>query len=256
MSLTFLSRLLLPTLLSVSLFVPAHAQSKPKPKPKVDPVLEQQILEVLRKNPEVLYQVLRKYAEEKRAEEERKEKADRLAAIQKFFQNSPAVIGSSPTTGATNNKLLLVKFADFQCSGCLQSNEAVKKFMAKHKDRVTLVFKNFPLTQRHPQALPAAKAAWAAHKQGKFWEYHDELFANQAKLSEAFYLETAQKLKLDLPKFRTDYEAADQAIVNDFTLGRRLDIEKPPALFLNGEQLTNTASLEELEKVLARIDKK
>jgi protein-disulfide isomerase len=255
MSPTFLSRLLLAALLSVSLLIPTSSQAKPKPT-KVDPVLEQQVLEILRKNPEILYQVLKKYAEEKRAAEEQQEKADRLAAIQKFFQNSPAVIGNSPTTGATNNKLLLVKFADFQCSDCLPSNEAVKKFMAKHKDRVTLVFKNFPLTQRHPQALPAAKAAWAAHKQGKFWAYHDELFANQAKLGEAFYLEIAQKLKLDLPKFRADYESADQAIVTDFTLGRKLDIEKPPALFLNGQQLTNTDSVEELEKILAKIDKK
>jgi protein-disulfide isomerase len=254
MSPTFLSRLLLSALLSGSLLIPVPAHSKPKP--KVDPVLEQQVLEILRKNPEILYQVLRKYAEEKRAAEEQQEKADRAAAVQKFFQDSKAVIGGSPTMGSTSNKILLVEFSDFQCPYCAKSHAVLQQFMAKHKDRVTLVYKNFPLTQLHPQALPSAKAAWAAHKQGKFWEYHDVLFANQAKLSEEFYLETAQKLKLDLPKFRADYAAADQSIVNDYSLGRKLDVQATPTLFMNGQLLTNAVSIEELEKLLAKVDKK
>jgi protein-disulfide isomerase len=195
MSPTFLSRLLL-ALLSASFLMPAPAFAQSKPKPKVDPALEQQVLEVLRKNPEVIYQVLKKFGEEQRAEQERKAKTEQVAAIQKLFQDPKTLIASSPTIGSTSNKILLVEFSDFQCPYCSKSQEILKQFMAKHKDKVTLVFKNFPLTQVHPEALPAARAAWAAQQQGKFWEYHDELFANQAKLSNNFYLDTAKKLKV------------------------------------------------------------
>jgi protein-disulfide isomerase len=254
MSPTFLFRLLLSVLSSASLLMPAtsFAQSKPK----VDPVLEQQVLEVLRKNPEVIYQVLKKFGEEQRAELERKAKAEQVAAIQKLFQDPKALIASSPTIGSTSNKILLVEFVDFQCSGCGKSYEIVKQFMAKHKDKVTLVFKNFPLTQLHPEALPAARAAWAAQQQGKFWEYHDELFTNQAKLSNNFYLDTAKKLNLNLARFQSDYGIADTAILNDFKLGRKLDVQQTPVLVMNGLIIENPGSIAELEQLLAKAEKK
>ena len=252
MSPTFLSRLLLSGLLSASFLLPAQAQ----PKPKVDPVLEQQILEVLRKNPEVLYQVLKNFGEEQRAAQERKARADQLAMIQKLFQDPKALIGDSPTIGSASNKILLVEFSDFQCPDCGKSYEVVKQFMAKHKDKVTLVFKNFPLTQVHPEALPAARAAWAAQQQGKFWEYHNELFSNQAKLSNNFYLDTAKKLNLNLAKFQADYGIADTAILNDFKLGRKVDVQQTPALILNGLVIENPGSIAELEQLLAKAEKK
>jgi protein-disulfide isomerase len=254
MSPTFLSRLLL-ALLSASFLMPAPAFAQSQPKPKVDPALEQQVLEVLRKNPEVIYQVLKKFGEEQRAEQERKAKAEQVAAIQKLFQDPKTLIASSPTTGSTSNKILLVEFADFQCPGCGKSYEIVKQFMAKHKDKVTLVFKNFPLTQIHPEALPAARSAWAAQQQGKFWEYHDELFANQAKLSNNFYLDTAKKLNLNLAKFQSDYGIADTAILNDFKLGRKVDVQGTPVLILNGMVLENPQSLTELEQLLVKAGK-
>jgi protein-disulfide isomerase len=252
MSPTFFSRLLLSMLLSVSFLVPAHAQSKPKP--KVDPVLEQQVLEVLRKHPEVIYQVLKKFGEEQRADQERKAKVEQTAIIQKLFQDPKALIGSSPTRGSSNNKILLVEFSDFQCPYCAKSNEVLKQFMTKHQDKVTLVFKHFPLTQSHPEALPAASAAWAAHQQGKFWEYQDELFNNQTKLGNNFYLDTAKKFKLNLAKFQSDYALAETAILNDFKLGRKVDVQGTPVLILNGVTVENPGSIAELERLLAKAE--
>jgi protein-disulfide isomerase len=254
MSPTFLSRLLL-ALLSASFLMPAPAFAQSKPKPKVDPALEQQVLEVLRKNPEVIYQVLKKFGEEQRAEQERKAKTEQVAAIQKLFQDPKTLIASSPTIGSTSNKILLVEFSDFQCPYCSKSQEILKQFMAKHKDKVTLVFKNFPLTQVHPEALPAARAAWAAQQQGKFWEYHDELFANQAKLSNNFYLDTAKKLKLNLAKFQSDYAIADTAILNDFKLGRAVDVQGTPTLILNGMVVEDPQSIAALEQLLIKVGK-
>lgn len=219
---------------------------------KVSPQLEKQILEVIRRNPAVMLEVLQKYAIEQQAKEQ-KAQADALKLARK---DTKSLIGDSPTTGASNRQIVMVAFSDFQCPYCATADKSVKQFMAKHKDKVTLVYKYFPLTQIHPEALPAARAAWAANKQGKFWEYHDALYTNQAKLSEAFYVETATSLKLDLNKFNADRKIADNAIVEDFKLGRKLGIDGTPTFIINGEVVTGAASLADLEKALAQVAKK
>ncbi len=219
---------------------------------KVSPQLEKQILEVLRRHPDVLLEVLQKYAIEQQAKEQ-KAQAD---AIRQVRKNTKALIGDSPTMGASNRQIVMVAFSDFQCPFCATADKSVKQFMAKHKDQVTLVYKHFPLTQIHPEALPASQAAWAANKQGKFWEYHDALFANQAKLGEAFYLETATSLKLNINKFNADRKIADNAIVEDFKLGRKLGIDGTPTFIINGEVVTGAASLADLEKALGQVSKK
>lgn len=218
---------------------------------KVNPQLEKQILEVIRRNPAVMLEVLQKYAIEQQAKEQ-KAQADAITLARK---DTKSLIGDSPTTGASNRQIVMVAFSDFQCPYCATADKSVKQFMAKHKDKVTLVYKYFPLTQIHPEALPAARAAWAANKQGKFWEYHDALYTNQAKLSEAFYLETATSLKLDLNKFNADRKIADNAIVEDFKLGRKLGIDGTPTFIINGEVVTGAASLADLEKALAQVKK-
>ena len=219
---------------------------------KVNPQLEKQILEVLRRHPEVMFEVLQKYAIEQQAKEQKAQ----AEAIKQVRKNTKALIGDAPVMGASERKIVMVEFSDFQCPFCATANKSVKQFMAKHKDKVTLVYKHFPLTQIHPEALPAARAAWAANKQGKFWEYHDALFANQAKLSETFYLETATGLKLDLNKFNVDRKIADNFIVEDFKLGRKLGIDGTPTFIINGEVVTGAASLADLENALAKVTKK
>ncbi len=219
---------------------------------KINPQLEQQVIEVLRRHPEVLLEVLQKYT----IEQEQKQQKIQAEAIKQARKNTKALIGDSPTTGATNRQIVMVEFSDFQCPFCATATKNVKEFMAKHKDQVTLVYKHFPLTEIHPEALPAAGAAWAANKQGKFWEYHDALFANQANLGEILYLETANSLKLDLKKFNADRKIADNFIVQDYQLGRKLGINGTPTFIMNGEVITGSATLADLEKALAKVSKK
>jgi protein-disulfide isomerase len=218
---------------------------------KVSPQLEKQVLEVLRKHPEVLLEVLQKYT----IEQEKKQQQAQLEALKQVRKNTKALIGDSPVMGASDRQIVMLVFSDFQCPFCATANKSLKEFMAKHKDKVTLVYKHFPLTQIHPEALPAARAAWAANKQGKFWEYHDALFANQAKLGEAFYTETATSLKLDLKKFDADRKVADNFIVEDFKLGRKVGVDGTPTFIMNGEVVTGAASLADLEKALAKVKK-
>ncbi len=219
---------------------------------KVTPQLEKQILEVIRRNPDAIVEILQKYAIEQQA----KEKKVQAEAISKVRKNTKAMIGDSPVSGASNRQIVMVAFSDFQCPYCASADKSIKQFMAKHKDRVTLVYKYFPLTQIHPEALPAARAAWAANKQGKFWDYHDALYANQAKLGEAFYIETATKLRLDLNKFNADRKLADDFIVQDFKLGRKLGVDGTPTFIMNGEVVTGAASIADLEKAFAQVSKK
>ena len=218
---------------------------------KVSPQLEKQVLEVLRKHPEVLLEVLQKYT----IEQEKKQQQAQLESLKQVRKNTKALIGDSPVMGASDRQIVMLVFSDFQCPFCATANKSLKEFMAKNKDKVTLVYKHFPLTQIHPEALPAARAAWAANKQGKFWEYHDTLFANQAKLSEAFYTETATSLKLDLKKFDADRKLADNFIVEDFKLGRKVGVDGTPTFIMNGEVVTGAASLADLEKALAKVKK-
>jgi protein-disulfide isomerase len=218
---------------------------------KVNPQLEKQILEVIRRHPDVMLEVLQKYA----IEQQQKDQKAQAEVIKQVRKNTKALIGDSPTIGAANRQIVMVEFSDFQCQFCAAAEKNVKEFMTKHKE-VTLVYKHFPLTQIHPEALPAARAAWAASKQGKFWEYHNALFANQAKLAEPLYLETANTLKLDINKFNADRKAADSAIVRDFTLGRKLGIDGTPTFIINGEVVSGAATVADLEKVLAQVTKK
>ncbi len=149
---------------------------------KPSPELEAQVLQIIRNNPQVILESVQAYQEK----EQKKIQAARQSFFQQMMTNPAAVIAESPTTGAPEKKIVLLEFSDFQCPFCAQAHESVKQFMDKHQDQVTLTYKYFPLTSIHPQAMPAAKAAWAASQQGKFWEYHDALFEVPKKSGRRF----------------------------------------------------------------------
>ena len=126
--------------------------------------------------------------------------------------------------------------------------------MVKHGDKVTLVYKNLPLTEIHPQALPAAKAAWAAGKQGKFWEFQNALFENQQQLGDGFYEKTAKSLNLDINQFNRDRKSnkANLAVQRDIKLAEDLGIDATPILAINGQLVSGAVQLSELEALLTQ----
>jgi protein-disulfide isomerase len=130
--------------------------------------------------------------------------------------------------------------------------------MDKHKDRVTLAYKHFPLTRIHPQALPSAKAAWAAQQQGKFWEFHNALFEQQDKLGDDLYLTTATKLNLNVEKFNRDRgsKGATEAIEKDQKLAQSLGLDGTPFFIINGKTFSGAVDLSEMEAVLEQVSKK
>ncbi|BDI19197.1 hypothetical protein ANSO36C_49990 [Nostoc cf. commune SO-36] len=114
-----------------------------------------------------------------------------------------------------------------------------------------MVYKNLPLSSIHVEALPSAKAAWAAHQQGKFWQYHDALFTNQKQLGEALYSDIAKKLNLDLGKFKGDLTLATPAITKDIQLAEKLAVAGTPFFVINSPTFSGVVQLADIKSILA-----
>lgn len=108
----------------------------------------------------------------------------------------------------------------------------------KYPGKVRLVFKNFPL-RNHKLAQPAAKAALAAGKQGKFWEYHDKVFEKYNKLNEELFVQFAMELDLDMDRFSKERGSPEIAslINRDLREGSRIGVRGTPTIFVNGKRL-------------------
>ena len=113
-----------------------------------------------------------------------------------------------------------------------------EQVLDKYPTDVKIVFKHFPLSF-HQQAMPAALASMAAEKQGRFWEYHDELFRQQASLSQDKYLEIAGNMDLDLKQFSLDMmrPSIRNKIDEDISDGKKAGISGTPSIFVNGRIL-------------------
>lgn len=165
-------------------------------------------------------------------------------------------LAKSPIEGNAQADLTLVEFSDFQCPFCRESQATLEALRNKYGKRLRIAFVNFPLSM-HPQAQNAALAAWAAHQQGHFWEYHDRLFARQEKLGDELYIEIAKELKLDLGRFNQDRasDKAAKAIEADKVQGRKVGVNGTPTFVLNGIPLVNPP-IDLVEQVVVAWEKR
>lgn len=150
--------------------------------------------------------------------------------------------------GKADSKVVFMEYGDFQCPGCGGMHPTVKNLIEKYEDQMTFVFRNFPLTQIHPNALVAAAAAEAAGLQGKYWEMHDKLFESQdawKSVSVKDRINTfagyAKELGLDVEKFRTDIASDNvtKKVNYDLALGKKINVSSTPTFILNGKELSN-----------------
>ncbi|MDH3390603.1 MAG: DsbA family protein [Desulfobulbaceae bacterium] len=113
-----------------------------------------------------------------------------------------------------------------------------EQVLDKYPDNVKIVFKHYPLAF-HDQALPAALASLAAGEQGKFWEYHDELFLHQNSLSNEKYIEIAQNMGLDLKMFSLDMmrPSIRKKVEQDISDAQKAGVTGTPTLFVNGRKV-------------------
>jgi protein-disulfide isomerase len=160
--------------------------------------------------------------------------------------------GEGPSLGSKNAKVTIVEWSDFQCPFCGQARPTLQEIERTYKNDVKVVWRNQPLTAIHPNALPAAKAAMAAAKQGKFWEMHDLMFAHQQELSEAKYEEWAKQIGLKVARWKKDKESPQiaSAIEKDARYGMQVGADGTPTFFINGKLIAGALPFESFKTVI------
>ena len=134
-------------------------------------------------------------------------------------------------------KVTVVEFADFECPFCRTFSPALKKAVTRLQDKgVRLVFKHFPVSV-HTRAVASGRAAYAVHKQGKFWEYHDLLYQKAPKLSDSALGEYARSIGVDMEAFEAvrGSERSELVVASDKKEGLRAGCEGTPTIFVNGK---------------------
>lgn len=159
---------------------------------------------------------------------------------------------AGPEKGPLNAAVTIVEFSDFQCPFCGKFEPAVNHVMAAYPRQVRLVYRNYPLTDLHPDAQKAAEAAQCARDQDKFWEMHDLLFAEQASLSVEALKEKAGRLGLDTKTFDQclDSGKSRDVIAADRRDGDELGIMGTPASFINGRFTSGAISESDLKSLI------
>lgn len=157
----------------------------------------------------------------------------------------------APVKGPTKALVSLVEFSDFECPFCGETVTVLRQLLAAYPTQVRLSFKHYPLPM-HAEAPLAHEAALAAGAQGKFWEMHDLLFANQDKLKREDLIAKAKFLNLDMARFLSDLDGHHfkQAVEADRKEGNRLGVDGTPYFFINGHGLSGTASLADFKRLV------
>jgi len=158
----------------------------------------------------------------------------------------------APSRGPADARVTVEEWSDFQCPFCSRGAQTVTQLRQKYGDKIRIVFRQAPLPF-HDHARQAALASLAAHEQGRFWEFHDALFAHQNALDRASLEALAGKLGLDVARFRRSLDANTWGAYVDQELAemRSRGIQGTPTFFINGEAVVGAQPIEEFTK---RID--
>jgi len=145
----------------------------------------------------------------------------------------------------------IVEFSDFQCPFCARVTPTLAQLRSEYPDEVRVIFKHLPLPM-HPQAEPAARAAISAGLQDKFWEMHDLLFGNPARLDTDAFVAHATSLNLDVSRLVTDMGSAsvDAIIEGDGAEAARLGVTATPSFFVNGKFVAGAIPYESFKRLV------
>jgi protein-disulfide isomerase len=161
--------------------------------------------------------------------------------------HDPARIKGNPDAPVT-----IVEFSDFECPFCREVQPTLGRLMDKYAGKIRLSYRDFPLREIHPNADAAAHAARCAGNQGKFWEFHDRLFADQSRLDLLALKEHARTLKLDEKQFDACLEDGKyrDAVQQDLETGMQSGISGTPGFFINGIPLSGAQPLSAFEQII------
>jgi protein-disulfide isomerase len=211
------------------------------------------VLQVIKDNPALIHKILNDYSRVQRLAQKEENERKQLEAS---FKNkvTDIQIGSSPTRGPQDAKITIFAYHDFECPHSQRGAKTLKPLLKQYAGKARLVFKNRPQTF-HQQAAAAAKAALAAHMQGRFWEYHDLLFENSTKLREEVFLQLAKELDLDIEKFNTDRNSktVEEKLNADIAEANKHSLHSSPTFIMNGVVVTGARSQSYFNNIMKRL---
>ncbi|HMC95150.1 MAG TPA: thioredoxin domain-containing protein, partial [Polyangia bacterium] len=160
-------------------------------------------------------------------------------------------LGDAPVKGPATAPVTLIAFSDFQCPFCSRAVPTVRQLESDYQGKLRIAFKQFPLPF-HDHAHLAAEAALAANEQGKFWQYHDKLFANQQALERPALETYAQELGLDMAKFRAALDSGKfkDKVDAEAKEGAAVGTTGTPTFFINGTRLVGAQPLDAFKAVI------
>ena len=181
------------------------------------------------------------------------------SAIGKGHDLGSRVDPTDSVEGNPNATVVLIEYSDFQCPECKLYYPLVRDLSNKYKDNVAIVYRHYPLVDKHKNAVAAAKAAEAAGKQGKFWEMSYILFDHQDEWkdlgdSSKAFGDYAQSLGLNLDTFKTDLNdpRIDEKIENNVTSGDAIGLSGTPTFVLNGK-IVNGRTVDDFSKEIDSV---
>lgn len=154
--------------------------------------------------------------------------------------------------GSQDAPVTLLEYGDYQCPHCGHAHGIIQALQAHYGEQLRFVFRNFPLTEIHPLAEPAAEAAEFAAAHGKFWEMHDAIFENQEELSLPLLQELADQLDLSQGKLRAALASHEflPRIRADFMGGVRSGVNGTPTFFINGFRHEGSFEFEDMVEAI------
>lgn len=168
--------------------------------------------------------------------------------------------GQAPFLGSPRAPITMIEFSDFQCPFCKSFfDQTLAQLRKQYVDagEVRLVYMNFPLAELHPNAQKAAEAAACANAQGKFWAYHDKLFAEQPNWAAAtdpvtLFKTYASDLQLDNTRFSQciDNNQTASVVQSDYAEGQRAGVTGTPTFFINNHQLVGAQPFSTFQQII------
>ncbi|MFP2931574.1 DsbA family protein [Pyxidicoccus sp. 3LG] len=160
-------------------------------------------------------------------------------------------VGNAPARGPANAPVTVVAFSDFECPFCSRAVPTLKALEEEYAGKLRVAFKHQPLPN-HPNAKLAAAASLAAHEQGKFWEFHDVLFANQRQLDRASLENYAKQLGMNVARFKSALDSGkhDAQIAADSSEGARIGASATPTFFINGRAVVGALPIDHFRRVI------
>jgi predicted DsbA family dithiol-disulfide isomerase len=168
-----------------------------------------------------------------------------------IFRTEVAAAGA-PFRGSETAAVTIIEFSDFHCPFCRKAQPALAQVLAKYGEQVRLVYRHLPVDALHPRARQASEATMCANEQGKFWAYHDKLYAGEPEPGSEKLKAYAGEIGLNTATFESclmsgKYQAAVQ---QDVAEGARLGITGTPSFFINGRMLSGAQSFENFNKII------